>query len=106
MTTGFLFHEKYMWHATGLQWLPTAGEPYPQPLLHVENAETKRRFKNLVDASALAEVLVPLKPRSATVEEIRQVHDEAYIQRIAALSAQKVQKRNNAKSDFKSWFFN
>ncbi|MBL8046644.1 MAG: class II histone deacetylase [Anaerolineales bacterium] len=87
MTTGFLFHEKYMWHATGEQWLPTEGEPYTQPLAHVENPETKRRFKNLLDASALAEVLVPLKPRMATVEEIARVHEAAYIQRIADLSA-------------------
>lgn len=87
MTTGWLFHERYMWHTTGLQWLPTAGEPDTQPLLHVENPETKRRLKNLVDASALVDVLQPLRPRSATVAEIERVHEPAYLQRIRAESA-------------------
>ncbi len=85
--TGFLFHETYMWHATGTQWLPTAGYPSTQPLAHVEGPEAKRRIKNLVDASALADMLVPLKPRPATVTEIERVHTPDYIARIAALSA-------------------
>ena len=85
--TGLLFHETYMWHATGTQWLPTAGFPLTQPLAHVEGPEAKRRIKNLVDASALADVLVPLKPRSATPAEIGRVHTPEYIARIAAESA-------------------
>ena len=48
--TGFVWHERYMWHFNE----PASGT-YPvrgdlQPGTHVENAETKRKLKNLLDA--------------------------------------------------------
>ena len=62
MTTAFVWHEHYMWHDTGNYaglFAPGLGI---QPGLHFENAETKRRLRNLLDVSGLAEQLHVSKP--------------------------------------------
>jgi acetoin utilization deacetylase AcuC-like enzyme len=76
--TGFLFNELYMWHDPG-----NAAIFYPagltvQPGEHAENAETKRRFRNLLDVSGLLDKLVDVRPRAATEEEILRVHHREY----------------------------
>lgn len=84
MTTGFVWHERYMWHDTGSHAgvLPAV---FPvQPGQHAENPETKRRFKNLLEVSGLLDKLVLLAPRAATRDEILKVHTAAYIARIEA----------------------
>ena len=87
MTTGLVFDEHYLWHDTGNGWiLPTDGTTL-QPFEHPENPETKRRFVNLLRASGLLDQLVPVAPRSATVDEILRVHDRGYHDRIEAESA-------------------
>ena len=85
--TGFLFNELYMWHDPG-----NAAIFYPagltvQPGEHAENAETKRRFRNLLDVSGLLDKLIDVRPRAATEEEILRVHHREYHDRIKALSA-------------------
>ncbi|MDZ4734800.1 MAG: class II histone deacetylase [Rhodospirillaceae bacterium] len=85
--TGFLSHELYMWHDTG-----SAAIFYPaglkvQPGEHAENAETKRRFRNVLEVSGLLDKLVDIRPRAATEEEILRVHTRDYVARIKALSA-------------------
>jgi len=87
--TGFLCHELYMWHDTGHAaiWYP-AGLTI-QPGQHAENEETKRRFRNLLEVSGLQEKLVDVKPRAATEEEVRRVHQREYHDRIKALSAER-----------------
>jgi acetoin utilization deacetylase AcuC-like enzyme len=85
--TGFLFNELYMWHDPG-----NAAIFYPagltvQPAEHAENAETKRRFRNLLDVSGLLDQLVDIRPRAATEEEILRVHQREYHDRIKSLSA-------------------
>lgn len=87
MATGFVFHEKYLWHDTGSQWLIPPNVPPTQPLAHRECPESKRRFKNLLDATELSRILVDLSPRPATCEEILRVHTDGYVTRIAELSA-------------------
>ncbi|MFZ5789256.1 MAG: class II histone deacetylase [Pseudomonadota bacterium] len=87
MATGFVYHELYMWHDTG-----TASSVFPpglaiEPDRHAENADTKRRLRNLVEVSGLIEKLVPIKPRAATVAEVARFHDRRYINRIRRLSA-------------------
>jgi len=71
MGTGFVWHEKYMWHhngpATGLQ--HTRGAY--QPGVHLENAETKRKLKNLLDAYGVTEQLSPIAPALASVETLQ-----------------------------------
>ena len=87
MATGLVWHERMMWHDTGSGTveLPTGG--WVEPLVHFENPATKKRLKNLLDASGLTDQLTVLRPRPATVEELCRVHDPAYVERVAALSA-------------------
>ena len=88
MTTGFVWHERYMWHDTGsyANFLPTSGMGPLQPHIHVENADTKRRFKNLLDALGVTEQLTSIKPRLAAEEDLARVHTRRYIQQIQAMS--------------------
>jgi acetoin utilization deacetylase AcuC-like enzyme len=87
--TGLVWHERMMWHDTGsgAGELPAGG--WLQPGLHAESPETKRRLKNLLDATGLTEQLVALPPRPATVEELERVHEPAHVERIRRLSAER-----------------
>ena len=82
MTTGFVYHELYMWHENGnfAAFMPY-GNPV-QPYLHAEHQETKRRIRNLLDVSGLLKDLAQLEPREASKEEICRYHTEAHYRRI------------------------
>ena len=84
--TGLVWHERMMWHDTGsgASELPSGG--WLEPGEHSENPATKRRLKNLLDATGLTDQLLVLPPRPATVEELLRVHTESYIDRIQELS--------------------
>jgi acetoin utilization deacetylase AcuC-like enzyme len=86
-TTGFLFNELYMWHDTGhaALWYPPGLKV--QPGEHGENAETKRRLRNLMDVAGILDQLVDVKARAVTDEEILRVHTRDYLDRIKTLSA-------------------
>ena len=58
MRTGLVWHERYMWHDTGsgASELPSGG--WLEPHVHAESPDTKRRLKNLLDATGLTERLV------------------------------------------------
>jgi acetoin utilization deacetylase AcuC-like enzyme len=86
MATGFVWHERYMWHDTGAAAGPLAAGGWIEPDTHVENVATKRRLKNLLDASGLSEQLVPLTPRLATTEEVCRFHVTEYVERVRELS--------------------
>jgi|TARA_B110000438_G_scaffold121401_1_gene118543 acetoin utilization deacetylase AcuC-like enzyme len=81
MSTGFVWHEKYMWHDTG-----SGAASNIEPDEHFENADTKRRLKNLLDLSGLSDELIQLKPRMATEQELLRFHTEEYITKIRTLS--------------------
>ncbi len=85
--TGFVWHEKYMWHDTGaaLGVLPSTGKF--QPWVHFENPETKRRMKNLLDAYAVTDKLTRIEPFQASEDQILRVHTSEYIDRIKVMSA-------------------
>ena len=55
MTTGFVFHELYLWHNTGNAAMVFPSSLSVQPGEHVENPETKRRLKNLLEEIELAD---------------------------------------------------
>lgn len=87
MTTGWLFHELYMWHDTG-----TAATVFPaslsiEPGEHAENPSTKRRLRHLVEISGLIDSLTPLRPRPATRKELERFHTPDYVAKVEALSA-------------------
>jgi acetoin utilization deacetylase AcuC-like enzyme len=90
MTTGFLWHELYMWHNTGRAtgpFLSDASGWLEPDWRHTENSDTKRRMRNLLDVSGLLDQLTRVDPRRATVEELCRFHTEAYVERIRELSA-------------------
>ena len=89
MTTGFVWHERYMWHdqGTSAAFLPAGGMSTLQPFTHVENPETKRRLKNLLDVLEITDQLQPIKPRMATREELERFHTPDYLDRLEAMSA-------------------
>jgi acetoin utilization deacetylase AcuC-like enzyme len=86
MATGFLFHEKYMWHDTGSAALWYPAGPLVQPGEHAESPETKRRLRNLLEVVDLLDHFVPLKPRMAGEEEILRVHTADYVRSIKTKS--------------------
>lgn len=86
MKTGLVWDERYMWWDTrsAAGFMPAGG--YIEPGEHAENPSTKRRFKNLIDVSGMADHLVPLAPRPATIDEVARYHTREYIDRMKALS--------------------
>jgi acetoin utilization deacetylase AcuC-like enzyme len=85
--TGWVSHERYLWHDTGSAagFLPAGG--WLEPLAHVESVATKRRFLNLVVVSGLLADLTELAPVPATRQQLLAVHTSGYVERIAELSA-------------------
>lgn len=86
MTTGFVFHEIYLWHNTGNAALLYPSNLTVQPGEHAENPETKRRMKNLLEVSGLTEHLVNLKARPATDDELARFHTRDHIEKIRNMS--------------------
>ena len=87
MRTGFVHHERYLWHDTrsaGL-YMPAVG--YVEPEAHIEGPESKRRFRNLLEVSGVLDQLVRINPRPATQEEILRYHTREYLTSIIARSA-------------------
>lgn len=82
--TGLMWNERFMWHEQG-RYAGILPADYPlQPGRHHENPETKRRLKNLLDASGLSEHLTPIKAREITREELLRVHTPAYLDKLEA----------------------
>tara|TARA_B110000261_G_C13055313_1_gene345894 strand:+ start:210 stop:1385 length:1176 start_codon:yes stop_codon:yes gene_type:complete len=87
MNTGFVNHEIYLWHNTGnYASIMPYGNPV-QPGEHVENPETKRRFRNLLEVSGLLSQLRAIEARAATEQEILRFHTQEHLDRVKQLSA-------------------
>src|SRR3954463_14665473 len=86
-TTGWVWDERYAWHdARGLQ--DSAGpESLFEPEPSLESGVTKRRLRNLVDASGLLAHLTQIAPFAAGGDVLARVHDRAYIEEMRAASA-------------------
>jgi len=87
MTTGFVVHERYMWHDTGsaAHFLPSGG--FIEPGRHDENPETKRRFRGLIEATGLADHLTHLSPVVATEDDLLRYHTREYVDKVKSFSA-------------------
>jgi acetoin utilization deacetylase AcuC-like enzyme len=76
-----------MWHDTGTSaWVVPAGLTV-EPFSHIESADSKRRFRNVLEVSGLLDRLVQLKPRMATEDEILRLHTKEYVDRIKQASS-------------------
>jgi acetoin utilization deacetylase AcuC-like enzyme len=82
--TGWVWHERYAWYdARGL--LDSLGrEALFEPEPSLESGNTKRRVRNLLDASGLLGHLIAITPRAARDEELARVHAPGYIDRVRA----------------------
>lgn len=88
MVTGYVWHEKYGWHETGLQnTLGTSGHP-AHPLQHLDSPESKTRLASLVEASGLIDHLLRLPVEPATDEDVLRVHTAEHLARIKHESLQ------------------
>lgn len=83
--TGWIWHERYMWHHLGpaAAYMPARGSIEPDR--HADYPETKRRLSNLINASGLIDSLVSISPRLASVAELERVHAAKYIARVEEL---------------------
>ncbi len=86
ITTGFIHHEKYLWHDTGSAGLFFPAGGLIEPDEHVENSSTKRRFRNLMEVTGLLDTLTRIAPREATEEEILRFHTPDYIKTLKTMS--------------------
>ena len=80
--TGFVWHERFMWHITPAAAGSIAAGGYVEPDVHIENPASKRRLRNLLEVTGLMDQLVAIKPRPATDAEVLRVHTAAYIARL------------------------
>lgn len=87
MTTGFAWHERMMWHDPGLAVGAVPHNSCFQPGEHYENAETKRRLKNLLDGYDLTARLHAISVREADDADILRVHTPAYLARLKTIDA-------------------
>ena len=87
--TGWVWHERYAWHdARGL--LDSLGhEAMFEPEPSLESGNTKRRLRNLIDASGLLAELVAITPRPAAAQELTMLHARDYVDRIRAESTER-----------------
>ncbi len=86
--TGFVWQERCMWHFTGPASGSYAVKGDLQPGVHVENAETKRKLKNLLDAYDLTPQLRAIACAEASEEDLLRFHTPEYIARVQQLSDQ------------------
>ena len=95
MTTAFYSDERCFWHGGGNYafTLPVGGLVQPLAGGLPENPETKRRLKNLLDASGLSDRLIPIRPRMAEEEELlRRYKTAANGSRLLELAGSALQK--------------
>lgn len=86
MRTGFVCDESYFWHSNGESALMLKAGGMVEKDIHVENAETKRRVKNLLERTKFIKQLTLIDPKEATREEIELVHSAEYVERVKNLS--------------------
>lgn len=87
--TAFIYDESYFWHDAGASVLALPPNPskYLQPDGSAESPESKRRFKNLLEASGLYADLTIIKPEPVTEEVLQYFHTKRHIDNVKELSA-------------------
>lgn len=85
--TAFIYDESYFWHDNGNGALFLQPGGWIEPYTHVENPDTKRRVKNLLDKSNMTAQLKNISPKIATKEQVELIHTPEYIHKVKELSA-------------------
>jgi len=90
MGTGFFWDERCFWHGGGnyAATLPVGGLVQPLPGGLPENPETKRRLKNLIEVTGLANDLSFPKATPVSRQDLLRVHPAGYLDAFKALSDQ------------------
>ena len=88
MATGFFWDERCFWHGGGNYafMLPVGGLVQPMASGLPENPETKRRLKNLIEVTGLADDLAMRQAPAASSEDLLRVHPATYLDAFKALS--------------------
>lgn len=86
MSTGFVWHERFMWHVAGLASGTHQVRGDLEPGVHVENAATKRKLKNLLDAYEVTPQLQVIPFEEASDADLLRFHTPDYVTRVQALS--------------------
>jgi acetoin utilization deacetylase AcuC-like enzyme len=85
MKTGLVWDERVMWHDSGNHFGPRSR--WIEPAVHPESVDSKRRIKNLLDASGLTAQLVSITPQSASLDDLLRVHTPEHVANIERISA-------------------
>lgn len=89
---GIVVHERYFWHIAGNvlghdpHGLAVSRGRYNEPWAPFENADTKRRIWNLVQACELDQHLLRVAPRPADDVDLLRVHTARYVNSVRDLS--------------------
>lgn len=87
MTTGFLSDERCFWHSGGNYMFTAPVRGHVQPGgQYPESPESKRRLRNLLEATGLIRQLAQCTAEPATEEELLRVHSRRYVDAFRALS--------------------
>ena len=85
---GFVSDELCFWHDPGnyaLMLKPVGFiEPYNR---HIENADPKRRFLNLLSTSGLLAQMQAVPSRDASIHELTRIHTTEYVQKVQEIAA-------------------
>jgi acetoin utilization deacetylase AcuC-like enzyme len=84
--TGLVSHERYFWHDPGSGAGFSAASEFVQPDQHPESPSTKRRLLSLLEVTGFIDLLKPIRPRPARIEELAYFHTERYIDEVRRLS--------------------
>lgn len=87
LRTGFVCEEQYFWHDNGSAVLDLPAGGLLQPGPHVESPESKRRLRNLLEASGLLDRLARIRATPVSEEDILRFHTREYLERLKDASA-------------------
>jgi len=88
MGTGFFHDERTFWHSGGAYALTMPVGPTVQPMTDglPDTAESKRRFRNLLEVSGMMEELHLRKGTPATWDDLARVHSDTYLKAFKSAS--------------------
>jgi acetoin utilization deacetylase AcuC-like enzyme len=84
--TALVFHERLLWHDAGSAASIVPAGQMVEPGPHSESPERVRRINSLIEVSGLGEQLTRLRPRAATLDELRRFHTGEYLERVKRIS--------------------